>query len=56
MKTAIVKPLSAVIVIISFIVLFLSHNEVAVAISAFMFFVGTPVLLETTIIDMVEDR
>ena len=54
MKTAIAKPLSAVIIIISFIVLFLSRDEVAVAISAFMFLVGTIVLLATAVIDMVE--
>ena len=56
MKTAIAKPLSAVIIIISFIVLFLSRDEVAVTISAFMFLVGTIVLLATTVIDMVEGR
>ena len=56
MKTAIAKPLSAVIIIISFIVLFFSRNDVAVAISAFMFLVGTIVLLATTVIDMVEGR
>lgn len=59
MKTAIAKPLSAVITIISFIVLFLSRDEingVAASISAFMFLVGTIVLLATTIIDMVEGR
>ena len=54
MKTAIAKPLSAVIIIISFIVLFFSRNEVADSISAFMFLVGTIVLLATTVIDMVE--
>lgn len=54
MKTAIAKPLSAVIIIISFIVLFFSRNDVAVAISGLMFLVGTIVLLATTIIDMVE--
>ena len=54
MKTAIAKPLSAVITIISFIVLFLSHDEVTEAISAFMLLVGTIVLLTTTIIDMAE--
>ena len=54
MKTAIAKPLSAVIIIISFIVLFFSRNDVAVTISAFMFLVGTIVLLTTTVIDMVE--
>lgn len=54
MKTAIAKPLSAVIIIISFIVLFFSRNDVAVTISAFMFLVGTIVLLATTVIDMVE--
>ena len=56
MKTAIAKPLSAVIIIISFIVLFFSRNEVADSISAFMFLVGTIVLLATTIIDMVKGR
>ena len=56
MKTAIAKPLSAVITIISFIVLFLSHDEVVVAISAYVFLVGVSVLLATTIIDMVEGR
>ena len=54
MKTAIAKPLSAVIIIISFIVLFFSRNDVAVAISGLMFLVGVVVLLATTIIDMVE--
>ena len=54
MKTAIAKPLSAVIIIISFIVLFFSRNDVAVTISAFMFLVGMIVLLATTVIDMVE--
>ena len=57
MKTAIAKPLSAVMIIISLIVLFLSRDEidgVAASISAFMFLVGTIVLLTTTIIDMVE--
>jgi len=54
MKTAIAKPLSAVIIIISFIVIFFSHNEMADAISSFMFLVGTIVLLATTVIDMVE--
>ena len=54
MKTEIAKPLSVVIIIISFIVLFFSRNDVAVAISAFMFLVGTIVLLATTVIDMVE--
>ena len=54
MKTAIAKPLSAVIIIISFIVLFFSQDEVAVTISTFMFLVGTIVLLATTVIDMVE--
>lgn len=54
MKTAIAKPLSAVIIIISFIVLFFSRNDVAVTISAFMFLVGTIVLLATIAIDMVE--
>ena len=56
MKTAIAKPLSAVIIIISFIVLFFGRNDVAVTISAFMFLVGTIVLLATTVIDMVEGR
>ena len=54
MKTAIAKPLSAVIIIISFIVLFFSRNDVAVTISAFMFLVGVIVLLATIAIDMVE--
>lgn len=57
MKTAIAKPLSAVIIIISLIVLFLSRDEingVAASISAFMFLVGTIVLLATTVIDMLE--
>ena len=54
MKTAIAKPLSAVIIIISFIVLFFGRNDVAVTISAFMFLVGVIVLLATTVIDMVE--
>lgn len=54
MKTAIAKPLSAVIIIISFIVLFFSRNDVAVSISAFMFLVGTIVLLATAVIEMVE--
>ena len=54
MKTAIAKPLSAVIIIISFIVLFFSRNEVADAISGLMFLVGVVVLLATTIIDMAE--
>lgn len=54
MKTAIAKPLSAVIIIISFIVLFFGRNDVAVTISAFMFLVGTIVLLTTAVIDMVE--
>ena len=54
MKTAIAKPLSVVIIIISFIVIFFSHDEVTDAISAFMFLVGTIVLLATTIIDMVK--
>lgn len=54
MKTAIAKPLSAVIIIISFIVLFFSSNDVAVAISAFIFLVGTIMLLITTIIEMAE--
>ena len=59
MKTAIAKPLSAVIIIISLIVLFLSRDEidgVAASISAFMFLVGTIVLMATTVIDMVEGR
>lgn len=57
MKTSIAKPLSAVVTIISFIVLFFSRNDVADAISAFMFLVGTIVLLATTVIDiMVEGR
>lgn len=55
MKTAIAKPLSAVIIIISFIVLFFSRNDVAVAISAFMFLVGTIMLLATTVIEMVKE-
>ena len=54
MKTAIAKPLSAVIIIISLIVLFFSRNDVAVTISAFMFLVGVIVLLAATAIDMVE--
>lgn len=54
MKTAIAKPLSAVIIIISFIVLFFGRNDVAVTISAFMFLVGTIVLLTAAVIDMVE--
>ena len=57
MKTSIAKPLSAVIIIISLIVLFLSRDEidgVAASISAFMFLVGTIVLLATTVIDMAE--
>ena len=54
MKTAIAKPLSVVIIIVSFIVLFFSRNDVAGAISAFMFLVGTIMLLATTVIDMVE--
>ena len=54
MKTAIAKPLSAVIIIISFIVLFFSRNEVADSISAFMFLLGTIMLLVTTIINMAE--
>ena len=54
MKTAIAKPLSAVMIIISCIVLFLSHDEVTEAISAFMLLVGTIVLLATTVIEMVE--
>ena len=54
MKTAIAKPLSVVIIIISFIVIFFSRNEMVDSISAFMFLVGTIVLLATTVIDMVE--
>ena len=54
MKIAIAKPLSVVIIIISFIVIFFSRNEMADSISAFMFLVGTIVLLATTIIDMVK--
>ena len=54
MTTAIAKPLSAVIIIIAFIVLFFSRNDVAVAISAFMFLVGAIMLLTTAVIDMVE--
>ena len=54
MKTAIAKPLSVVIIIISFIVIFFSSNDMADSISAFMFLVGTIALLATTIIDMVE--
>ena len=54
MKTAIAKPLSVVIIIISFIVIFFSRNEMADSISAFMFLVGTIVLLATTVIDMLE--
>jgi len=59
MKTAIAKPLSAVIIIISLIVLFLNRDEidgVAASISASMFLVGTIVLLATKVIDMVEGR
>ena len=59
MKTAIAKPLSAVIIIISFIVLFLSRDEidgVAASISALMFLVGTIVLLATKVIEIVEGR
>lgn len=56
MKTTIAKPLSAVIIIISFIVLFLSRDEVAVSISAFMSVVGMIVLLATTVIEMAEGR
>ena len=56
MKTAIAKPLSAVMIIISCIVLFLSHDGVVVPISAFMLVVGMIVLLTTTIIDMAEGR
>jgi predicted membrane protein len=51
MKTAIAKPLSVVIIIISFIVVFFSRNEMADTISAFMFLVGTIMLLATTVID-----
>lgn len=54
MKTTIAKPLSAVIIIIAFIVLFFSRDEVAVTISAFMFLLGTIMLLATAVIDMVE--
>lgn len=54
MKTTIAKPLSAVVTIISSIVLFFSHDEVVVGISAFVFFVGVSVLLATTVIDMLE--
>jgi hypothetical protein len=54
MKTAIAKPLSVVIIIISFIVLFFSRNEMVDSISAVMFLVGTIVLLATAVIDMVE--
>lgn len=56
MKTTIAKPLSAVIIIISFIILLFSRDEMAVAISAFMFLVGVIVLLATIAIDMVEGR
>lgn len=56
MKTSISKPLSAVIIIIAFIVLFFSRNDVAVAVSAFMEVLGMIVLLATTVIDMVEGR
>ena len=59
MKTEIAKPLSVVIIIISCIVLFLSRDEidgVAASISAFMFLVGTIVLLVTTVIEKVEGR
>ena len=56
MKTAKAKPLSVVIIIIFFIVIFFSRNEMVDSISAFMFLVGTIVLLATTIIDMVEGR
>ena len=48
--------IAAVIIIISFIVIFFSRNEMADTISAFMFLVGTIVLLATTVIDMVEGR
>lgn len=54
MKTTIAKPLSAVIIIISFIVLILSRDEVADAISSFMFLVGTIMLLATAFIEAVE--
>lgn len=54
MKTTIAKPLSVVIIIISFIVIFFSRSEMADAISSFMFLVGTIVLLATAVIDMVE--
>lgn len=56
MKTSIAKPLSAVVTIISFIVLFFSRDEMTVAISTFMFLVGTIVLLATTVVEMVEGR
>jgi hypothetical protein len=56
MKTAIAKPLSVVIIIISSIVLFFSRNEAADSISAFMFLVGTIVLLATAVIDIAEGR
>lgn len=56
MKTAIAKLLSDVIIIISFIVLYFSPDEVTDAISAFMFLVGTIMLLITIIIDMAESR
>jgi predicted membrane protein len=55
MKTAIAKPLSVVIIIISFIVIFFSRNEMADTISAFMFLVGTIMLLATTVIEMVKE-
>jgi len=56
MKTAIAKPLSVVIIIISSIVLFFSRNEAADSISAFMLLVGTVVLMATVAIDIVEGR
>lgn len=56
MKTAISKPLSVVIIIISSIVIFFSRNEAAVDICAFMFLVGTIVLLATVVIDIAEGR
>ena len=56
MKTTIAKPLSVVIIIISLIVLFISRDEMADAVSAFMFLVGTIVLLATTVIDIAEGR
>lgn len=54
--TTIAKPLSVIIIIISLIVLFVSHDEMADAISAFMFLIGTIMLLTTAVIDMVEGR